>query len=206
MTEKLVLHEYAASGNCYKVRLTGAVAGVPLDRREYDITKGETRTPDFLSQVNANGRIPVLQIGDRFIPESNAACYFIAEGTNLIPTDRFDHADMLRWMFFEQYSHEPNIATLRSWIHAIGLDQLSDLQRLQMPAKRQAGTAALKLMDEHMAGREWFVGDGMSLADICLFAYTHLAGEAEFDLKQYPHVLEWVERIKGQPRYLAMAA
>jgi glutathione S-transferase len=206
MTEKLVLHEYAASGNCYKVRLTGAVAGVPLDRREYDITKGETRTPDFLSQVNANGRIPVLQIGDRFIPESNAACYFIAEGTNLIPTDRFEHADMLRWMFFEQYSHEPNIATLRSWIRAIGLDQLSDLQRLQMPAKRQAGTAALKLMDEHMAGREWFVGDGMSLADICLFAYTHLAGEAEFDLKQYPHVLEWVERIKGQPRYLAMAA
>jgi glutathione S-transferase len=75
-----------------------------------------------------------------------------------------------------------------------------------MPAKRQAGTAALKLMDEHMAGREWFVGDGMSLADICLFAYTHLAGEAEFDLKQYPHVLDWVERIKGQPRYLAMAA
>jgi glutathione S-transferase len=206
MTEKLVLHEYAASGNCYKVRLTGAVAGVPLDRREYDITKGETRTPDFLSEVNANGRIPVLQIGDRFIPESNAACYFIAEGTNLIPTDRFDHADMLRWMFFEQYSHEPNIATLRSWIRAIGLDQLSDLQRLQMPAKRQAGNAALKLMDEHMAGREWFVGDGMSLADICLFAYTHLAGEAEFDLKQYPHVLDWVERIKGQPRYLAMAA
>jgi glutathione S-transferase len=148
----------------------------------------------------------VLQIGDRFIPESNAACYFIAEGTNLIPTDRFEHADMLRWMFFEQYSHEPNIATLRSWIRAIGLDQLSDLQRLQMPAKRQAGTAALKLMDEHMAEREWFVGDGMSLADICLFAYTHLAGEAEFDLKQYPHVLEWVERIKGQPRYLAMAA
>jgi glutathione S-transferase len=206
MTESLVLHEYAASGNCYKVRLTAAMVGVHLDRREYDIMKGETRTPDFLANVNANGRIPVLQVGDRFIPESNAATYFIAEGSHLIPTDPFDHADMLRWMFFEQYNHEPNIATLRFWMKWIGLDNLSDLQRLQMPGKRTAGNAALKLMDEHLNGREWFVGNHMTLADICLFAYTHVAGDADFDLTRYPHVLEWVERIKGQPHFIAMNA
>jgi glutathione S-transferase len=206
MDGKLILHEFAASGNCYKVRLTAAIVGVHLDRREYDIKKGETRTPGFLQNVNANGRIPVLQIGDRFIPESNAACYFVAEGSSLIPTERFDHADMLRWMFFEQYNHEPNIATLRFWMREIGLDNLSDLQRMQMPGKRQAGNAALKLMDEHLAGREWFVGEHMTLADVCLFAYTHLAGDADFDLKLYPHVLAWAEHIKGHPHYLAMNA
>jgi len=204
MTDRLVLHEYAASGNCYKVRLTAAAIGVHLDRREYDIMKGETRTPQFLATVNANGRIPVLQVGDRFIPESNAACYFVADGSHLIPTDRFEHADMLRWMFFEQYNHEPNIATLRFWMRSVGVENLSDLQRLQMTPKRTAGNAALKLMDEHLAERGWFVGDAMSLADICLFAYTHVAGDADFDLRQYGHVLEWVERMKGQPRYLAM--
>ena len=100
MSEKLILHEYAASGNCYKVRLTAALVGVPLERREYDIRKGETRTPEFLEKVNANGRIPVLQVGDRLIPESNAACHYLANGSPLIPANPFDHADMLRWMFW----------------------------------------------------------------------------------------------------------
>jgi glutathione S-transferase len=206
MTERFVLHEYSASGNCYKVRLTAALIDIPLERREYDIKKGETRTPEFLENVNANGRIPVLQIGKRFIPESNAAIYFVADGSNLIPTERFDHADMLRWMFWEQYNHEPNIATLRFWMHEVGIDDLTELQRLQMIPKRTAGNAALRLMDDHLRGREWFVGRGISLADICLFAYTHVAGDADFDLTAYPHVLEWVERIKGQPRYLPMDA
>ena len=206
MSERLVLHEYAASGNCYKVRLTAALAGKPIDRREYDILKGETRTPDFVANVNSDGRIPVLQVGDRFIPESNAACYFLAEGSFLVPTDPFNHADMLRWMFWEQYSHEPNIATLRFWMSELGLDNLSDLQRLQMPPKRQAGNAALKLMDQHLADREWFVGSSISLADVCLFPYTHLAGEAEFDLGRYPHVVEWINRVKGYPRYIPVDA
>jgi glutathione S-transferase len=206
MTEKLVLHEYSASGNCYKVRLAAALVGIHLDRREYDIMEGETRTPEFLATVNANGRIPVLQAGDRFIPESNAATYYVAEGSHLIPTDPFDHADMLRWMFWEQYNHEPNIATLRFWMRWLGPDNLTDLQRLQMPPKRQAGNAALKLMDDHLTGREWFVGDAISLADICLFAYTHVAPDADFDLRRYPHVVEWIERIKGVPRYLPMDA
>ena len=206
MTGRLVLHEYAASGNCYKVRLTAAMVGKHVDRREYDIKKGETRTPDFLANVNANGRIPVLQVGDRFIPESNAACYFVAEGSGLIPTEPFDHADMLRWMFWEQYNHEPNIATLRFWMREIGSADLDDLKRLQMPGKRQAGNAALKLMDDHLKDREWFVGDGISLADICLFAYSHVAGEADFDLRRYPDVAAWIERVKGHPRYIPIDA
>ena len=206
MSEPLILHEYSASGNCYKVRLTAALLGIHLERREYDITKGETRTPEFLANVNANGRIPVLEVGGRFIPESNAACYYVAEGSNLIPTQQFDHADMLRWMFWEQYNHEPNIATLRFWMREVGVDQLTEMQRLQMTPKRTAGNAALRLMEEHLADHEWFLGDAMSLADICLFAYTHVAGDADFDLTHYPRVLEWAEHIKGLPTYLPMDA
>jgi glutathione S-transferase len=202
MNDQLVLHEYSPSGNCYKVRLTAAMAGKKLQRREYDILKGETRTPEFLAKINSNGRIPVLQVGDRFIPESNAASYYVAEGSHLIPTDPFDHADMLRWMFWEQYSHEPNIATLRFWMRELGPDELSDLQRVQMPGKRQQGNAALKLMDEHLGGRDWFVGDSISLADICLFAYTHVAGDADFDLQRYSNVLAWIQRVKAEPRYV----
>ncbi len=206
MGERLVLHEYSASGNCYKVRLTAALVGKPIERREYDIMRGETRTPAFLANVNSNGRIPVLQAGDRFIPESNAASYFVAEGSGLIPSERFDHADMLRWMFWEQYNHEPNIATLRFWMRWLGPDNLADLQRLQIPAKRQAGNAALELMDDHLDGRDWFVGDDISLADICLFAYTHVAGDAEFELGRYIQVSQWLDRVKAQPRYISMDA
>jgi glutathione S-transferase len=206
VTDKLVLHEFAASGNCNKVRLTAALLGMPLERREYDILKGETRTPEFLEKVNPNGRIPVLQIGDRFIPESNAACYYLADGSSLIPTDRFDDADMLRWMFWEQYNHEPNIATLRFWMHEVGVENLTEAQRLQLPVKREGGNAALKLMDDHLAARDWFVGQGISLADICLFAYTHVAGDADFRLDAYPHVSSWIERVESQPNFLPMDA
>jgi len=206
MSEQLVLHEYAASGNCYKVRLTAALIGVPVERREYDIMKGETRTPEFLAKVNANGRIPVLEVGDRFIPESNAACHYLADSSKLIPTDRFEHADMLRWMFWEQYNHEPNIATLRFWIRLVGLEQLNEAQRLQMASKRQAGNAALALMDSHLKERDWFVGDAISLADICLFAYTHVADEADFDLELYPNVIRWMEQIMTMDGYIPMEA
>jgi glutathione S-transferase len=202
--EKAILHEYSASGNCYKVRLTAAHVGVPLERREYDILKGETRTPEFLANVNGNGRIPVLQIGDRFIPESNAACFYLADGSPLIPSDRFDRADMLRWMFFEQYNHEPNIATVRFWLAFVGLEALSGMQREQIGVKRKAGNDALKLMDEHLAGREWFVGESITLADICLFAYTHVADEGGFDLDLYPGVIAWMERIMLHPKHVEM--
>jgi glutathione S-transferase len=204
MTERLILHEYSPSGNCYKIRLTAALLGIAIERREYDIAKGETRTPQFLAEVNANGRIPVLQVGDRFIPESNAACFYLADGSALVPDDRFDRADMLRWMFFEQYYHEPNVATLRFWLAFLGEEKLSDLQRSLVPGKREAGDSALRLMDEHLAGRDYFVGGRLSLADIALYAYTHVAGEGGFDLARYPAVGRWLERVAAEPGYVGM--
>lgn len=202
--EKLVLHENPASGNCYKVRLTAAYVGLPIERRTYETLKGETRTPEFLETVNANGRVPVLQIGDRFLPESNAACFYLADGSNLIPADRFERADMLRWMFFEQYNHEPNIATLRFWLAFVGLEALTGMQREQIAVKRKAGNEALKLMDGHLDGRDWFIGDRISLADICLFAYTHVADEGGFDLELYPNVIAWMERIMLDEKFVPM--
>jgi glutathione S-transferase len=204
--ERLVLHEYAQSGNCYKVRLTAALLGLPIERRDYDILKGETRTPEFLSRVNANGRIPVLQIGDRFIPESNAACFYLADGSRLIPEDRFERASMLRWMFFEQYNHEPNVATLRFWIAFVGEEQLAEAQRAQIGAKRAAGEAALGLMDEHLSGRGFFVGDRLSLADIALYAYTHVAEEGGFRLGDFPALSAWLERVAAEPGHISLDA
>ncbi len=202
--DRLILHEDPRSGNCYKIRLTAALLGLPLERRFYDIMKGETRTPQFIEQVNANGRIPVLQVGDRFLPESNAACWYLAEGGPLIPADRFDRADMLRWMFFEQYSHEPNIATLRHWLRYVGEANLSEAQRGQIMAKRAGGEAALQLMDEHLGGRDWLVGHDVTLADIALYAYTHVCEAGGFRLRDYQAVCRWLDRIAGLPGYVPM--
>ena len=200
----LILHEFPLSGNCYKIRLTAAHVGIPLERRSYDISKGETRTPEFLRDINANGRIPVLQDGDRFLTESNAICFFLANGSKLIPDGHFDQADMLRWMFWEQYSHEPNIATLRFWMRYVGLDALADAQRIQISGKREGGLAALDLMDKHLETRKFFVADEFSVADICLFAYTHVADEADFDLEAYPNIVRWMERIMVMPQHVGL--
>ena len=204
MQEKLTLHEDPVSGNCYKIRLTAALLGLPLERVAYDIMRGETRTPEFLANVNANGRIPVLQVGERFLPESNAACWFLADGSALIPADRFARADMLRWMFFEQYNHEPNIATLRFWLHFVGEDNLTELQRAQLPARRAAGEDALGVMEQHLAAREWFAGDAASLADVALYAYTHVCEAGGFSLERYPAVGGWLTRVKALPGYVPM--
>ncbi|MEO5772738.1 MAG: glutathione S-transferase family protein [Sphingomicrobium sp.] len=207
MTEKLVLHEYSPSGNCYKIRLTAAHLGLPIGRREYDILKSETRTPEFLAEVNANGRIPVLQIGDRFLPESNAATFYLADGSDLVPSDRFDRADMLRWMFFEQYSHEPNVATLRFWLAFVGEDNLSEAQKALIPAKKKAGEEALGVMDKHLAGHDWFAGGRFTLADIALYAYTHVAEEGgAFDLGRFPAVQRWIERVSALPSHVPITA
>lgn len=202
--ERLVLHEDARSGNCYKIRLTAALLRLPVERKAYDIMQGETRTAEFLAKVNSNGRIPVLQVGDRFLPESNAASYFLADGSRLVPEDRFQRANMLRWMFFEQYNHEPNIATLRFWLYFVGEANLSQEQRAQIPAKRMAGEAALELMDKHLKSNDWFVGQSATLADIVLYAYTHIAEAGGFRLAEHEHVCAWLDRVGELPGYVPM--
>ncbi len=202
----LILHEYARSGNCYKIRLAAALLGIPLERREYDIMKGETRTEAFLSGVSANGRIPVLQVGDRFLPESNAACWYLASGSALIPQDRFDQADTLRWMSWEQYNHEPNVATLRFWYGWVGEQNLTELQRANLPGKRAAGIAALELMDAHLAGRRFLVADQPTVADIALYAYTHVCDDGGFNLGRYGNINAWLARISALPGYIGIDA
>jgi glutathione S-transferase len=202
----LILHEYAASGNCYKIRLTAAHLGIALERREYDILEGETRSAAFLAEVNANGRIPVLQVGDDFLPESNAACVYLAHGSPLIPHDRFDGADMLRWMFWEQYNHEPNVATLRFWRRYLGEAGMTDAQHALVPAKEAAAHDALALMDAHLARAEWMAANRFTLADIALYAYTHVAEEGGLSLARYPNVTAWLARVAALPGHVAMSA
>ena len=203
--DTLILHEDPRSGNCYKIRLTAALLGIPVARRCYDILKGETRTPEFLQNVNANGRIPVLQIGERFLPESNAACWYLAEESSLIPADRFGRADMLRWMFFEQYNHEPNVATLRFWLLFLGEGNLNAYQRSQIMAKRAGGEAALALMEEQLAATDWLAGPSATLADLVLYAYTHVCEGGGFRLHDYPAICRWIDRIAALPGYVPMA-
>jgi glutathione S-transferase len=196
----LRLHDNLTSGNGFKVRLLLAQLGLPYQRIEYDIDRRETRTPEFLLK-NPNGRIPVLELEDgTFLPESDAILWYLAEGTRFLPDDRRLRAEVLQWMFFEQYTHEPNIATVRYWItHAVPVTPLIELS---MPAKRAQGAAALGVMEAHLARRTFFVGERYTIADIALYAYTHVAGEGGFDLAPYENVRAWLARVAAQPGYV----
>jgi glutathione S-transferase len=195
------LHDNLSSGNGYKARLLLAQLGIPFERVEYDIDEAETRTPAFLEKVNLNGRVPVLETEDgRFLPESNAILFYMSEGTAFIPDDRFGQAQVLQWMFFEQYSHEPNIATLRFWtIHNI---EMNAERRLSLETKRKLGYDALVVMEGHLRDRSFFVGDRYSIADIALYAYTHVAHEGGFDLGRFPAVRAWLQRVTTQPGHI----
>jgi glutathione S-transferase len=194
----LRLYDYLASGNGYKVRLLLHQLGIPCERVELDIVKGETRTPEFLAK-NPNGRIPTLELEDgTCLPESNAILWYLAEGTPFLPEGRLLRAQALSWLCFEQYSHEPNIATLRFWTHAGLLEQRSAL----VPGKREAGAAALAVMEGHLAKRRFFVAERYTIADIALYAYTHVAEEGGFSLAPYPAIRAWIARVAAEPRHI----
>jgi len=200
----LRLYDYLASGNGYKVRLVLAQLGIGYELVELDILKGETRTADFLGR-NPNGRIPTLELDDgTHLCESGAIIWYLTEGTHLAPRDRIERAATLQWMFFEQYSHEPYIAVARFWKHY--LPQLTELQKLDLPVRMQRGYAALDVMERHLAQRSFFVGERYGLADIALYAYTHVAHEGEFDLGRYPAIRAWLARIAAQPGHVPITA
>ena len=196
------LHDYLPSGNGYKVRLLLTQLGIPFLRLEYDITRGETRTPEFLENVNANGRIPVLETKEgTLLPESNAILFFLAQGTPFLPDDRLEKARTLQWMFFEQYTHEPNIAVARAWLHVFDV-QMTEERRAALETRQKLGYDALGVMEKHLESNDYFVGGRYSVADISLYAYTHVADEGGFDLDGFPAILAWLERVSSQPGYI----
>jgi glutathione S-transferase len=198
----MLLYENAASGNCYKVRLLFAHLGLEYERRSLDVIDRSNR-PDVLGDLNPALRVPTLILDDgRPLGESGAIIWYFGDGTRFVPSDPYERAQVLQWMFFEQYDHEPAIAVARFLVALSGLPREDYEKRL--PRLWEQGAKALDAMERHIAGREWFVGDGMSLADIALYAYTHVADEGEFDLGRYPAIGEWVTRVAAEPGHVTI--
>jgi glutathione S-transferase len=201
--DKLRLYDYFESGNAYKVRLLLSLLGIPFERVHLDILKGETRSDAFLAK-NPNHRVPLLEWPDgRVLAESNAILFHLAEGTPWLPDDAFLRAQVLQWMCFEQYSHEPYIAVLRFWTFA---GKLAEHNGEEIAAKRAGGLHALDVMEEHLQGRDWFVGEHFGIADIALFAYTHVAHEGGFDLSPFGALRGWIGRVEAQPGFVSIEA
>jgi glutathione S-transferase len=195
------LYDYLPSGNGYKCRLAMHQLRKPFQLVQKDILAGATRTPEFLA-MNANGRIPLLDLGDgRLLAESNAILLFVTEGTPLVPAGGWERAQVYQWLFFEQYSHEPNVATARFWLHILaGAPEKVD--RAQLAKKQELGRAALGVMESHLKTRLFFVDERYTIADIALYAYTHVADESGIDLAPFPAVRRWLDRVKEQPRHV----
>ena len=189
-----VVYGMATSGNCHKIKMALENLRVPYQWREINTLEGETRSPTFLA-MNPNGQVPVLAINDTtFLPESNAILWFLGEETPLVPRDRLERAQVLRWMFFEQYSHETAVAVAR-YIRVF----LKEHDNPRLPDLEKRGYAALGVMDRHLEARDYFVGETLSIADLALFAYTHKADDAGLDLAPYPAVTTWLDRVAAAP-------
>jgi glutathione S-transferase len=192
------LYDFLESGNGYKVRLLLHQLEIPYERVELDILNGASRTPEFLAK-NPNGRIPTLELDDgRTLFESNAIQFYLAEGTPYLPEDALERAGVLQWMSFEQYSHEPYIAVVRFWLHQ-GLERE---KAEEIDERRSRGYDALAVMERHLVEHDFFVAGRYSIADIALYAYTHVAHEGGFELGPYVAVRRWLERVAAQPRHI----
>jgi glutathione S-transferase len=193
------LHQFNPSGNCYKVRLLLHQLEIPFETREVDLVAGEARTPEFKA-MNPIARTPTVELEPGvFLAESNAILWYFGEGTPFIPTDRLERARMLQWMFFEQYSHEPYVAVARAWLSFFGVPPGKEKE---LEERIQKGYAALDVMEGELRKRPFFAGEHYSLADISLYAYTHVAEEGRFELGRYPAIRAWFERVQAQPRHL----
>jgi glutathione S-transferase len=197
----LRLYDYYDSGNGYKVRLLLTQLGLPFEYVEKDIMKGETRTPEFLA-LNPNGRVPVLQLEDgTVLAESNAILFYLAEGTPYLPSDKLELASVLQWLFFEQYSHEPCIAVVRFLLRHTAAD---DPRRSILEQRRKGGYNALGVMERRLTDCSFFVANRYTIADIALYAYTHVCDQGGFDLGPYPAVRAWLARVEATPGYVRM--
>lgn len=191
----------SASGNCHKVRMTLEALKLPYDWTEIDTARGDTRKPEFLA-MNPNGKVPVLEIErGTYLSESNAILWYLADGTPLLPTEALARARVLQWMFFEQYSHEPNVAVARFLMHFTAPD---DQRRRTLPDRRTAGYAALDVMERHLARNPFLAAGRYSIADIALYAYTHTAEEGGFSLAKYPAIRAWLDRVKAQSGHVTI--
>jgi glutathione S-transferase len=197
----VLLFNNALSGNCYKVRLLFAHLGIECEKREVDVFERHARE-EVLGELNPALRVPTVVLDDgRALAESDAILFYFADGTEYLPADRYERAQVLQWLFFEQYSHEPYIAVARFWMHANITPS-----RAESEEKLRGGRAALKAMDRHLADRRFLVADRFSIADIALYAYTHVAPEGRFDLHPYESVNAWLERVAAQPGHIAIEA
>jgi glutathione S-transferase len=195
----VLLYDSRVSGNCYKVRQLFAHLGIEYERREVDVIDRSGRL-ELLGAFNPALRVPTLVLDDgRSLAESNAITFYFAEGTPYLPDDRYERAQVLQWQFFEQYSHEPHIAVARFWAIAGITPSESDGE-----AKRRGGIAALRALEGHLDGRRFLVADRYTIADIALYAYTHVAPEGGFDLEPYPAINAWLTRVEAQPGHIAI--
>ena len=196
------LYSMQRSGNSYKVRLALAQLGIPYRLVEIDILKGDSHTPEFLAK-NPNGQIPLLEVATgRYLAESNAILWYIAGGSPLAPEDRMDRADAMQWMFFEQHSLEPNIGAAYFWLALVKGGR--ELQQHALDDWMEEGYRALHVMENHLQNRRYFAADRYSIADIALYAYTHLAHACDFDLTAFPAVRAWLDRMAKQPGHVLM--
>jgi glutathione S-transferase len=192
------LYDFLPSGNGYKVRLLLAQLGIAFERIEIDILQGESRTPEFLEK-NPNGRIPVLELEPGvYLSESNAILVYLGQGTNFLPIDRLEYARIMQWMCFEQYSHEPYIATSRFWLQ----HNMANQYRKELLQKQAPGYAALGVMEQRLVNHPFLVADRYTLADIALYAYTHVADEGGFSLENFPGIRAWIDRVQAQPQHI----
>jgi len=199
-----ILHQMHISGNCYKVRLAAHQLGIAITLKDYGLHDGSTRLPEFL-KLNPNGRVPLLEYEDgRTLPESGAILFHLSEGTALQPASGWDRAQMLQWMFFEQYSHEPYVAVARFWLSYAKPEEFEKKKHL-VPEWHAKGNAALSVMENHLASHDWFAGKDYSIADIALYGYTHSAAEGGFELGDFRRVSAWLARVAAQPKHIALA-
>ena len=199
----MILYDSPISGNCYKVRLLAAHLGLPLERRSLDVVDRSDR-PDVIGDLNPALRVPTLVLDDgRPLGESGAIIWYLARSTRFVPDDPYDAAQVLQWMFFEQYDVEPNIAVARFWLLFSGEPEK---YAGALPARHEGGARALAALERRLAGRDYLVGDRMSIADIALYGYTHVAGEGGFDLDRYPAVQAWLARVAAEPGHITIDA